>query len=86
MFKVSVKEYIKDFHVLYNKKTNNLKQLRLLQSFNGLLIVCYSNAIKKLFFFFSINFRKLNSENKMNYSFKLCKFLQNLYVKIYSKC
>lgn len=51
MFKVSVKEYIKDFHVLYNKKTNKLKQLRLLQSFNGLLIVCYSNAIKKLFFF-----------------------------------
>lgn len=52
MFKVSVKEYIKDFHVLYNKKTNNLKQLRLLQSFNGLLIVCYSNAIKKNFFSF----------------------------------
>lgn len=47
MFKVSVNEYIKDFHVLYNKKTNNLKHLRLLQSFNGLIIVCYSNAIKK---------------------------------------
>lgn len=85
MFKVPVKDYIKDFHVLYNKKTNNLKHLRLLQNFNGLLIVCYSNAIKKKIFF-SINFRKLNSENKMNYSFKLCKFLQNLYVKIYSKC
>lgn len=59
MFKVSVKEYIKDFHVLYNKKTNNLKQLRLLQSFNGLLIVCYSNAIKKLFFFLFNKFSKI---------------------------
>lgn len=84
MFKVSVKEYIKDFHVLYNKK-NNLKHLRLLQSFNGLVIVCYSNAIK-IFFLFLFNKFLKNSENKMNYSFKLCNFLQNLYVKIYSKC
>lgn len=62
MFKVPVKDYIKDFHVLYNKKTNNLKHLRLLQNFNGLLIVCYSNAIKKNFFLFNkfskIEFRK----------------------------
>lgn len=62
MFKVPVKDYIKDFHVLYNKKTNNLKHLRLLQNFNGLLIVCYSNAIKKKFFLFNkfskIEFRK----------------------------
>lgn len=53
------KEYIKDFHVLYNKKTNNLKHLRLLQSFNGLIIVCYSNAIKKLILFLFNKFSKI---------------------------
>lgn len=66
-------------------KKNNLKHLRLLQSFKGLVIVCYSNAIKKNVLFLFNKFLK-NSENKMNYSFKLCNFLQNLYVKIYSKC
>lgn len=33
MFKVSVKEYIKDVHVLYNKKTKQLKAFTFIAKF-----------------------------------------------------